>query len=393
MNHPNFELQTRATAFYREFPLTIKTKEIAVEKNSFADESENENILSENSLANEKEMDLPILATANDLREAVRFFKYKPHGVSIVEIMNAEPRRVFDARKVAAYQFWGVIERDEERLQLTALGEELAKNTEAECEINRRILHSIPAYAAAVEWIYRQKIEIATYYDVADFWEHMPNAMRLSDDNKNNIEAVIVSFFSLCHAAELGTATVGKRGQPARLNINFKQINHFLKYPFETNRNKVLPVIKQVNYASNKHQANLDCVYISGEKFGAAIENLSAALRLADFTFIANSDRPASYEFVPTAQLDLMNQCQAAIFLLDEKDFVGKKDEFHLSCQKIAEISVAQALYNQRVIVLWQGSETPPDSIQKSGVNLFVGETLDWEMNVKLVMCLKNLNS
>ena len=134
-------------------------------------------------------------------------------------------------------------------------------------------------------------------------------------------------------------------------------------------------------------------MYISGESSGSVIKNLSAALELADFTTIANIEKSASHELLPAAQLASMKQCQAAIFLLGEKDCIKSKDNFVLQCRRVAELSVAQALYNQRVIVLWQNSEIPPDSLRKSGVNLFVSETFDWEMNVKLVRHLKNLSN
>src|SRR5215218_3946124 len=123
---------------------------------------------------------LPILATANDLREVVKFFKHKPHGVSVIEMTNAEPRRVFDARKIAAYEFWGILARADERFQLTALGVALAKNTEAECRIHRRILRAVPAYGRAVEWIFSQELKIATYLDVANFWHVSGEDLSLS---------------------------------------------------------------------------------------------------------------------------------------------------------------------------------------------------------------------
>src|SRR5947208_1435265 len=93
---------------------------------------------------------LPILATANDVREVVRFFKNKPFGVTVIEAMNAEPRRVFDARKVAAYEFWGILERFDERLKLSGMAQELAERMKPESEIQRRILRSIPTYLGAL---------------------------------------------------------------------------------------------------------------------------------------------------------------------------------------------------------------------------------------------------
>src|SRR5215203_5557557 len=74
----------------------------------------------------------------------------------------------------------------------------------------------------------RAELKIATYLDVANFWQLSGVDLDLSPQIGENIEAVIVSFFSLCHAAELGTATVGKRGQPARLSVRLDQLKAFL---------------------------------------------------------------------------------------------------------------------------------------------------------------------
>lgn len=341
------------------------------------------------------ELNLPILANANDLREVVKFFKHKPHGVSAIELMNAEPRRVFDARKIAAYEFWGILQRTEDRLQLTALGEDLAKNTEAECEIHRKILRSIPAYLKAVEWIYLQKLEIATFHDVANFWEMSDNNFHLSEDNEDNIESVIVSFFSICHAAELGTATIGKRGQPARLNIRFDQIRAFLKHPAES-----FEVLPSTDFSPNEvfqlnqiHGENIGRIYISAGNRQTEIESLRVALELADFESVSFGAEASENGFLSNPRLGAMKQCQAAIFLLDEQDFAVKNASPLLHCARVTEISVAQALFDARVVVLWNSKQKTPDILRQIGLNFFKDENLDWETNVRLVKCLKSLRT
>jgi hypothetical protein len=339
---------------------------------------------------------LPILATANDLREVVKFFKHKPNGVSGVEMTNAEPRRVFDARKIAAYEFWGIIKRDNERFQLTALGEELAKNTEAECEIHRQILRVVPAYRLAVEWIYGKNLKIATYLDVANFWQISGDDLDLSPQTGENIESVIVSFFSLCHAAELGTATVGKRGQPARLSVRLDQIKAFLDAPVAESVETISPTAsnRQSVYQLDRIAGeNIAAVYISAGKRMRESVNLRAALELADFASIAFGAENFENGFLPLAQRAAMKQCQAAIFLLDEKDCRRQEDgRIMLRCDRVTEISVAQALFGERVILLWNaGNEQMPTTFSQSGFNAISGDVTNWESNVKLVKCLKSL--
>jgi hypothetical protein len=340
-------------------------------------------------------VNLPILATANDLREVVKFFKHKPNGVSTIEMTNAEPRRVFDARKIAAYEFWGIISRGNERFQLTALGEELAKNTEAECEIHRRILRSVAAYRLAVEWIYGKNLKIATYLDVANFWQMSGGDLELSPQTGENIESVIVSFFSLCHAAELGTATVGKRGQPARLSIKLDQMKAFLDAPVESFETASPAVInRQSVYQFDRIAGeNIATVYISAGKRMRESVNLRAALELADFGSIAFGAENFENGFLPLPNRAAMKQCQAAIFLLDEKDCRAQDGRIMLRCDRVTEISVAQALFGERVILLWNGSGQLPAFFGQSGFNAMNGDVTDWESNVRLVKCLKSLKA
>jgi hypothetical protein len=339
-------------------------------------------------------VNLPILATANDLREVVKFLKHKPNGVSAIEMTSAEPRRVFDTRKIAAYEFWGVIERREDRFQLTKLGEELAKNTEAECEIHRRILRSVAAYRRAVEWIHGQELKIATYRDVANFWQLSGEDLDLSPASEENIEAVIISFFSLCHGAELGTATVGKRGQPARLSVRLDQLRGFLEAP-EKASEKAPKVYSQKSVFRFEKTApeRVATVYISAGRRERESANLRAALELADFGSIAFGTGDYEHGFLPLAQRAAMKQCQAAIFVLDETDCREQEGngKITLRCDRVTEISVAQALFGERVVLLWNSPGKMPPVFRATGFNAVTGDIADWESNVRLVKCLKGL--
>ena len=338
---------------------------------------------------------LPILATANDLREVVKFFKHKPHGVSAIELTSAEPRRVFDAWKIAAYEFWGILARTDERFQLTPLGEELAKTTEAECEIHRRILLSVPAYRRAVEWVFRQDLKIATYLDVASFWQLSNENLSFSPEMDANIEAVIVSFFSLCHAAELGTATVGKRGQPARLSVRLDQMKAFLDAP-ENSGEALSPTVFTRESVFRFDRAavpseNIESVYISAGVREKTSGNLRAALELADFRSVAFGAGNFENGFLPVERRAAMKACQAAIFLLDEKDCRDENGRPMLRCDRVTEISVAQALFGERVILLWNSPAEMPPVFRQLGFNALHGDVADWESNVRLVKCLKSL--
>src|SRR5215211_6933771 len=137
---------------------------------------------------------LPVLATPGDLREAVQYLKRKPTGVSVVEALADAKRRVFEPRKVAAYEAWGVVARRGERLLLTRRGREFARTLEPETRSYRALLDSNPLYRAALAWIHRQGLDLVTYADVAAYLGEEFGALLPADDPKGAEEGVICFF-------------------------------------------------------------------------------------------------------------------------------------------------------------------------------------------------------
>ncbi|MGH9902566.1 MAG: hypothetical protein ACRD68_12230, partial [Pyrinomonadaceae bacterium] len=171
---------------------------------------------------------LPILATAGDVREVVQFLKKRPTGITVVEAMDTVKKRAFEPRKVTAYEFWGIVSREGDRLKLSPLGWEFARRQEPEARIYRSVLDSTEAYRSVLEWIHRQNLELVTHSDVAAYWQEN-HAEALDRNNEKTIEGNVVCFFHLCQAAELGTVTIGKRGQPARLRVERDELLSYIE--------------------------------------------------------------------------------------------------------------------------------------------------------------------
>src|SRR5260370_42263769 len=121
---------------------------------------------------------LPVLATASDVREVVQLLKKKPEGITIVEASDAGRKRLFDPRKVAAYETWGILTKSADRIKLSRLGCEFATTLEPEAQIYRVMLDNTPPYRAVLEGIYRQEFYLVTFTDIVDYWEeHVPEAL------------------------------------------------------------------------------------------------------------------------------------------------------------------------------------------------------------------------
>lgn len=335
---------------------------------------------------------LPILATANDAREVVRFLKKRQNGVTVVEAMNSEPKRIFDARKVAAYAFWGIIYHENERLTLTPLGRELADALEPECRMHRDILHRVPAYRIALKCIFDEGLDIATHLDVLRHWSELPYITGVERGNAQDLEAAVVCFFSICHAAELGTSTVGKRGQPARLRVEMDELEAFLSEDYEA---AAVPAIrKREPIARIRPQPGMSIrkvlVSISGSR--SEIGHLISLLGLAGFKSCAVDHADLDNGLLPSSELSEMQQCQAGIFVISPKDCVKQKDGTHtLRHEWITKISVAAALFDWRVLLFWNGKLPPPEELTDSGLKIVSSEDLDWEASVELVSQVKEL--
>ena len=333
---------------------------------------------------------LPILATANDAREVVRFLKRRPNGVTVVEAMNAEPRRIFDARKIAAYEFWGIVVRENERLTLTPLGRQLAESLEPEVALHRSILHRIPAYKLAIRNIYEEELDVTTHPDVLRFWSQLRSIAPAG--NAQDMEAAVVCFFSICHAAELGTSTVGKRGQPARLRVDMEQVAEFLSdEPDFTpvvheskKREHPVPVIRSGS-------GHVRRVLVSANDSVPNVEHIDSLLGLAGFESSTVKLAGQQNGILSDIELSEMRQCQAGLFVVRPDDCTANRNGFSLRPEQMTRISVASALFEGRVVLFWIGPLPPPVELVNCGLKFVTGEDLNWEVSLEMVNEIKQL--
>ena len=61
---------------------------------------------------------LPILTTGDDVKAIVTYLKNKPTGATLSEARAVVKKQVLDPRNISAYQLWGVIHKEGDRLKL-----------------------------------------------------------------------------------------------------------------------------------------------------------------------------------------------------------------------------------------------------------------------------------
>ncbi|MGI9108130.1 MAG: hypothetical protein ACR2G4_18020 [Pyrinomonadaceae bacterium] len=345
---------------------------------------------------------LPVLTTAGDVREVVQYLKKKPNGVSISGAMEDVKRRVFEPKKIAAYEFWGIVAPQEgggDRLQLTRLGWEFARKLEPAAEAYRNVLDGVAPYRCVLEWMHLENLDLVTHIEVAARWQEL--CFTGIHQDKKTLEGNVVCFFHLCQAGGLGTMTIGKRGQPARLRVERDELADFI-----TGRTPpAQPVSPGVEKEIFSRLSPPSDSVVQRTKVAAAEsmrflilcpavkklhDQLQAALELAgiESRFLDVSE---TGELIASGEtLQAMRQCAAAIVVVTDDDCCEDGAGGCVLKQNILiRINSAFVLYDRRVALLWESRFPVPDCLASLPHCTFEGDELTWDVGVRLMRVIK----
>ncbi len=352
----------------------------------------------------ESTADLPVLATANDVRELIQYLKKQPHGIDVSEIAQPIRKRVFFPPKIAAYEYWGLVSRVGERLTLTPFGWAFAQRLEPEAAAYRTLLDATPAYRAALHRLHTQGLSVITHEEVLACWRaRMPNEFAAA--TPTDMRASVVCFFHVCQAAELGTMTLGKRGQPTRLRLLRPELKLYLEGPpadlahgpatatahdITTTAARTTESADLRADAGPTSPANLR-VYVSHPAGAPIIEQLLETLHLAGGSYCL-AERGATQHELPSARVIAdMRACNTGIIVLGAEDFTAPTDAAGgtLEEQLLSEIGAAFVCFDGRLLLLHEASLPLPAALQSFQCT-FQGAELTWAGGMKLLQALQN---
>jgi hypothetical protein len=339
---------------------------------------------------------LPVLATPGDLREAVQYLKRKPTGVSVVAALADAKRRVFEPRKVMAYEAWGIIARRDERLYLTRRGREFARTLEPETRAYRALLDSNALYRTALAWIHRRGLDLVTYGDVAAYLKEEYEPL-LGPAGSKTAEEGVICFFHLCQAAELGTLTIGKRGQPARMRVEREGLDEYVEGRGAAGRGEPRAREEEDETTGDDEDfgdhAPGTCLFITYSSQPAhVVAQIQTVFELAGIKSHASERAPHSESAVLIADeaAEVMRRCDAALVLLSEEDCRPDGSGAPAVSQRaLVEIGAASVLYERRVLLLLDGpTELPAGLASLPHVTLGAGG-LTWEVGIELLKAVR----
>ncbi len=351
---------------------------------------------------------LPVLATANDVRELVQYLKKQPHGIDLSEIAQPIRKRVFFPPKIAAYEYWGLITRVGERLTLTQFGWEFARRIEPEAIAYRALLDATAAYRAVLQQLYAQGLSVVTHEEVLACWRaHFPHAVY--DTELPTLRAGVVCFFHLCQAAELGTVTLGKRGQPTRLRLLRPELKRYLEAgpadihdapptqtandPMAARAQTTEPVPPRAEFDATPAATSLR-VYVSHPHGATVIAQLLETLNLVGVTYCLGERGATGHELPGAHVLAAMRACDIGIIVLRPEDFgdVAATADGPLDERVLNEIGAAFVCFDGRLLLLHEESLPLPAALQSFQCT-YRGAELTWAGGVKVLRALQGFRN
>ncbi|NOT60758.1 MAG: hypothetical protein HOP19_11115 [Acidobacteria bacterium] len=310
----------------------------------------------------------PAPVTVNDLREVVRLLRKHPDGLQTVELNDPFRKRILDPAKLTVYRDLQLITQHDSLIRLAPRGQALVAELAPEAEHFRRLLSQLAPYRAALEWLHQQAIQRATDNDLADFWrEQQP--LKCNGDVRT-LKAKAISFFHLCHAADFGVLTLGKRGQPARLRVDQQELSDYLQGARQGTRARAAAVPEKL------------CVAISTADHSPLVRQIQTALGLADIESVVIANEPAARSSLNGTA---WRRCTAGLLIV-----AGTEQADGALAENVwLRLGAASALYADHCLLLWEKPLPFPDRLAHWRYCEFNGEGLTWELGARLVQAIK----
>lgn len=365
-------------------------------------------------------MALPVLTTAEDVIALIAYLKTKPTGATINEAKAAIQKSVLDPRKFTAYTLWGFVNKEGERIKLTDRGWEFARKPEAQQEIYRRVIDSIPPYKSVLEWAFHQKMDSITNVDVAAHWhEHHKEAV--GTDNEDTIKNNAVCFFHLAQAAGLGKLIIGRHGQTTRLELDREQLKQYIEAgpstpPWTAKSEETLAKTEVITDPEKLAEANVSPVakappeppaapltstkvadircFISHGSNMDLVDQVQTMLGLADIQSEVAVKEETSAIPVPEKIFTAMRRCTTGIIVVSVDETRKNKDgEYTINENVLIEIGAAFVLYDKRVVLLWDKRLSVPSNLQGLYRCEFEGSELSWSAGMKLMKAIRGFKT
>ena len=244
-----------------------------------------------------------------------------------------------------------------------------------------------------LELAHSQQLKLITHEDIARFWRaHYSDALDLHQPK--TVESNVVCFLHLCQAAELGSLTVGKRGQPARMRIDIEELDEFIISRWDTWMTEPVarPELRPLRSSPANHlawEAGRLRVCLSARPVQPNAAQLQSLLELVGIESELLERGTNATLTMSESAFEIMRRSEAGLFVVTSEDCqLDEQGSWMLKPEVQAEISAAYLFYNRRVLLLWDERVPVPSDWQQLTRCTFAGEELTWETGLQLTKAL-----
>ena len=351
-------------------------------------------------------MALPIRTTIADVESICTYLSTKPTGATSTEARAVLDGSVLDGRKVSAYKFWGLIEDSDGRLKLTERGRNVARDKGARrAAALRETISQVAPYAAVIERaVHSGELTIAATEVAAHWHQHFRDAVSSTDKILND---QAVCFFHFAEGADLGTLTIGRRGQPTRFEFDEATSRAFAE-------GKSIPVrndLGTIDDSSDNHSSEQSVassfpleqaetrsplpskvvgnrVFITHGKNRKILNQVKEIVAFGKFDPVIAQERETAAKPVPDKVMDDMRSCQAAVIHVGVDGVLFDKEGNEIpqiNGNVLIEIGAAMALYGRNFILVVENGVVLPSNLQGLYECRYSGDELNMEATMKLL--------
>lgn len=355
-------------------------------------------------------MSLPLKTTAEDVIAIVNYLRTKPTGATIAET-KAVLKEVADARKISAFNFWGIIIKEGERIKLSPRGWDFARKSITQEQLLCEVLDRVIPYRSILEWLYHQNMDSISNVDVAAQW-HEHHLEAVGSANANSIKDQAVCFLRIAEAAGLGKFSLGRNGASTRLDLNRSALEDYLESGPTS-----LPLLENMDENSYEEQGDMQKtdedkdievseiqreqtnsldsvtpirVFITHGKNMELVEQVETVLQVAEIDYeVAVKEETVAIP-VPDKVFNAMRRCSSAIIIVSAEQMQSELDVTQINPNVLIEIGAAFVLYDRKVVLLWERGVPVPSNLQGLYRCEFEGKELGWGAGMKLMKAIKD---
>ena len=351
-------------------------------------------------------MSLPVRTTVEDINAVCRYLASKPIGAKLSEARAVVDRKHLDGRKLSAMRFWKLVEDENDRMKLTDLGRRSIEDSGAfQSQVFREVIREIEPYKSIVERADFRKEKFISATEVARHWYE--NFKDLVPESERALNLQAICFFHFAQGADVGKLTIGRKGQPTRLDFNSEVVSKFFEDPAPSTDTQVpLPMNESAEVTDSvdsTYEADVTSeesraiegppiidnnrVFISYSHDTDIVEHLKALLTYRRLEPVESREEETTDKGISEVIRDKMKLCSAAVILVGaETLFDNERNKVEkLNDDALIKIGAAISLYGEKFVMLAEEHAELPPSLNGQNVYRYRANELDMPATLKLM--------